>query len=109
MPVNERETLADLAVVLSIPVSLFVAMRLGCINHVLLTVEAIINDGLKLEAWIANCIDSDMAALEANIASLQHRIQAPLLCVVPNLGNIKLAAARVEASQRYLDLDALLN
>lgn len=109
VPVNERETLADLAIALSLPVILVVGMRLGCINHALLTAEAITRDGLKLEAWVANCIDPNMAELEANIASLQGRIQAPMLGVVPNLGHIKLASARVEASQKYLDLDALLN
>jgi dethiobiotin synthetase len=91
VPVNERETLADLAIALGIPVVLVVGMRLGCINHTLLTVEAITRDGLTLAGWVANCIDPQMAELDANIMTLQHRIQAPMLGVVPNLANIEKA------------------
>ena len=109
VPVNERETLADLAVALAIPVVLVVGMRFGCINHTLLTVEAISRDGLKLAGWVANCIDPEMAELDANIMTLQHRIQAPMLGVVPNLGSIEKASARMAACQTYLDLEMLLN
>ena len=109
VPVNERETLADLAVALAIPVVLVVGMRFGCINHTLLTVEAISRDGLKLAGWVANCIDPEMAELDANIMTLQHRIQAPMLGVVPNLASIEKASARMAACQTYLDLEMLLN
>ena len=109
VPVNERETLADLAIALGIPVVLVVGMRLGCINHTLLTVEAITRDGLTLAGWVANCIDPQMAELDANIMTLQHRIQAPMLGVVPNLANIEKASARMAACQTYLDLEMLLN
>ena len=108
VPVNERETLADLAIALAIPVVLVVGMRLGCINHALLTAEAITGDGLELAGWVANCIDPEMAELEANITTLQHRIQAPMLGLVPHLSNMNEASERVEACQTYLDLDALL-
>lgn len=109
VPVNERETLADLAIGLSLPVVLVVGIRLGCINHAILTAEAIHRDGLELAAWVANCIDPEMAELDANIATLQHRLHAPMLGIVPNLVHIKQAAKRVEACQAYLDLDILLN
>jgi dethiobiotin synthetase len=108
VPINERETLADLAIDLSIPVILVVGMRLGCINHALLTVEAIARDGLELAGWVANCIDPQMAELAANVATLQHRIQAPMLGLVPHLSDINEASERVEACQTFLDLDALL-
>jgi len=108
VPVNERETLADLAIALSMPVVLVVGMRLGCINHAMLTVEAISRDGLELAGWVANCIDPQMMELEANIATLQHRIQAPMLGLVPHLSDMNEASERVEACQTYLDLDALL-
>ena len=108
VPINERETLADLAIDLSIPVILVVGMRLGCINHALLTVEAIARDGLELAGWVANCIDPQMAELAANVDTLQHRVQAPMLGLVPNLSDINEASERVEACQTFLDLDALL-
>ncbi|MFQ3310214.1 dethiobiotin synthase [Candidatus Njordibacter sp. Uisw_039] len=108
VPVNERETLADLAIALSIPVVLVVGMRLGCINHTLLTVEAITRDGLELAGWVANCIDPQMDELDANVTTLQHRIQAPMLGLVPNFSEINVASQRVEACQAYLDLETLL-
>jgi dethiobiotin synthetase len=58
-------------------------MRLGCLNHALLTAEAIIRDGLRLAGWVANTIDPTMAALEENIQTLKQIIPAPCLGVLP--------------------------
>jgi dethiobiotin synthetase len=82
VPVNSHQTLADLAVQLNIPIILVVGMRLGCINHALLTVEAIQSRGLHLAGWVANQVDPEMADFEANLESLQARIEAPCLSVV---------------------------
>jgi dethiobiotin synthetase len=83
VPLDDHYDTADLAVDLGLPVILVVGMRLGCINHALLTVEAIRARGLRLAGWIANCITADMPRLDENIAALQQRISAPLLGVVP--------------------------
>lgn len=88
VPLNPQETLADVAKILRLPVILVVGVRLGCINHALLTVEAIRNDGLQLAGWVANCIDADMPVLHENIHSLAARIPAPCLGVVPWLDNV---------------------
>lgn len=82
VPVNASQTLADLAVKLSLPVILVVGMRLGCINHALLTVEAIKTRGLVLAGWVANQLEPDMPMFAENLASLQQRIDAPCLSVV---------------------------
>lgn len=82
VPINQTQTLADLAVALKLPIILVVGMRLGCINHALLTVEAIEKRGLHLTGWIANQIDPDMAEFEDNLESLRSRIRAPLLEVM---------------------------
>lgn len=82
VPLNATQTLADLAVKLNVPIILVVGMRLGCINHALLTVEAIQSRGLKLAGWIANQVDPEMAMFEANLESLQQRINAPCSSVV---------------------------
>jgi dethiobiotin synthetase len=108
VPINERETLADLAMGLSIPVVLVVGMRLGCINHALLSAQAINSDGLKLAGWVANCIDPEMPELEANIATLKQRLNAPLLGVVPNVADVSGAKAQAKACGSYLDLVPLL-
>ncbi len=83
VPLNDSETLADLARALAAPVVLVVGLRLGCLNHALLTAAAIRADGLRLAGWVANAIDPDMACRDENIATLQARLGAPLLGVVP--------------------------
>jgi dethiobiotin synthetase len=81
VPLNANETAADMALRLNLPVILVVGMRLGCLNHALLTAEAIQQRGLRLAGWIANRIDPAMPAFDANLASLQARISAPLWAV----------------------------
>lgn len=83
VPLNERESFADLAERLALPVVLVVGMRLGCLNHALLTVEAVRRRGLELAGWVANQIDPAMARLEENVASLEQRLDSPLLARVP--------------------------
>ncbi len=78
-PLNETETMADLAAVLNIPIILVVGMKLGCINHSLLTVEAIESRNLHLHGWVANQIEPNMPRLEENEASLTARIKQPKL------------------------------
>lgn len=82
VPINATETLADLTRMLNIPIILVVGMRLGCINHALLTVEVINARGLTLAGWVANQIDPDMPMFDENLSSLQQRIAAPCLSVV---------------------------
>jgi len=83
VPFNETQDSADLAQEMGLPVILVVGMRLGCLNHALLTGEAIAARGLALAGWVANVVDEDMAALQENIDTLRQRIAAPLLGVVP--------------------------
>lgn len=84
VPLNDAETLADFARELQLPVILVVGLRLGCINHALLTAEAILRDGVPLAGWVANCIDPQMEAREENIQALRTRLPAPLLGVMPH-------------------------
>jgi dethiobiotin synthetase len=85
VPLNDRETVADLALVLQLPIVLVVGMRLGCLNHALLTAQAIEATGLQLAGWVANVIEPDMPALTENLATLRARLPAPLLDVIPYL------------------------
>jgi dethiobiotin synthetase len=82
VPLNDTQDSADLAIELGLPVILVVGMRLGCLNHALLTLRAITDCGLNCAGWVANVVDADMAALDDNIQALQQRIKAPLLTVV---------------------------
>lgn len=83
VPLSEDETLADLAKAMAAPVLLVVGLRLGCLNHALLTAEAIRADGLHLAGWVANAVDPHMDCRDENIATLTRRLDAPLLGVVP--------------------------
>lgn len=83
VPLNERETMADLVRELQLPVILVVGLRLGCLNHALLTARAIAQEGLPLAGWVANIIDPDMSEPAANIQTLQQRLSAPCLGVIP--------------------------
>lgn len=85
VPINPRETLADVAVQLQVGIILVVGMRLGCINHALLTAEAIRRDGLQLAAWVANQPGPRMARHEENLETLRQMLPAPLLGDVPFL------------------------
>ena len=99
LPLNPRETLADVVTELKTPVILVVGMKLGCMNHALLTCEAIVRDGLKVAGWIANGIDPNMEAYEENIDSLKALIRAPCLGEVPYMEELT-----VEAVAEHLSL-----
>ena len=83
VPLGEDGDSADLAVMLGLPIILVVGMRLGCINHALLTAEAISARQLRIAGWVANRVDPNMARFDENLATLNALIKAPLLGVVP--------------------------
>ena len=85
VPLNARELLSQLPKLLGLRVIMVVGMRLGCINHALLTAEAIARDGLTLAGWIANAVDPDMACRDDNIATIKSYLRAPCLGEVPFL------------------------
>ncbi len=83
IPLNEKQDGGHLARELALPIIVVVGMRLGCINHALLTQRVIEGCGLICAGWVANVTDAEMLALNENIEALQQRIAAPLLGVVP--------------------------
>lgn len=91
VPLNDFQTIADLAKRLQLPVILVVGMQLGCISHTLLTVESIRAAKLPLAGWVANQIDPHMERIEENIATLEQRIDAPLLGQIPYLAQFEAA------------------
>ncbi len=113
VPISNTGFLSDFAIALNLPVILVVGVKLGCINHALLTVEAIRNDGLELAGWVAveairndglelagwvaNVIDPDCARLSENLEFLHQHIAAPCLAEVPYL-----ASASAENIAEYL-------
>jgi dethiobiotin synthetase len=82
VPLGADADTAQLAARLALPVVLVVGMRLGCLNHALLTADAIAARGLTLAGWIANHVDPGMDAAEENARSLERLINAPLIARV---------------------------
>jgi dethiobiotin synthetase len=103
VPLAGPASLSDLPIALGLPVILVVGVRLGCINHALLTAEAILRDGLALAGWVANVVDPATSRLEENLATLAERLPAPCLGRVPHL-----AEATPAAVAEHLDLSPLL-
>ena len=107
VPLNATETMADFCVELGFPVIVVIGMKLGCLNHALLTVRAVQDSGLNVAGWVANCIEPEMAACEENLQSLRDRLSAPLLGVIPYLGATIAADKAADRAAKCLRLDLL--
>lgn len=102
VPLDDHRDVAALARCLNLPVVLVVGVRLGCINHAVLTAQAIEADGLWLAGWVANCLQPQEGLLEEQIAALRSRLPGPLLGRVPHL-------AGGESARNFLDVSALMS
>jgi dethiobiotin synthetase len=105
VPLDERRSMADLVAALELPVILVVGLRLGCLNHALLTAEAIARCGIRLAGWVANGIDPGFAYRAENVAYLERHLAAPLLGVIPCHEQLLPEAAVLAA---HLSVTALL-
>lgn len=83
LPLNNNTYLADWVLHHQLPVLLVVGMKLGCLNHALLTARELQRSGATVLGWVANCVDPDMLLLQDNIADLQQRLPWPCLGVLP--------------------------
>ncbi len=87
VPLSDTEDGGNLAHRLRLPLVLVVGLKLGCLNHALLTQEAIASRGLPLAGWIASCVDPDMLRVDDNIASLRARMRASCLGIIPHMSD----------------------
>lgn len=83
LPIGSQRFLSDVVQSLALDVVLVVGMRLGCLNHALLTAEAILADGLRIRGWIANRLSDDMPYYQENLATLKEAMPAPFLAEIP--------------------------
>lgn len=102
LPLGDGRYLSEVVQKLELPVILVVGMKLGCLNHALLTQEAILADGLKIFGWVANCVDPNMSMFAENLASLKEMMSAPFLGCVPFLD-----APSAENAADHLDTSPL--
>lgn len=98
VPLTEHWDTADLAVDLGLPVILVVGLRLGCINHALLTAEGLRARGLRLAAWVANTVDARQPHVTDNLQALQLGLKAPCLGHIPRLSDPLAAPACLDIS-----------
>ncbi|MCH1930520.1 dethiobiotin synthase [Shewanella sp. A25] len=103
LPLGEGRFLSEMVQQLNLPVILVVGMKLGCLNHALLTQEALISDGLTIAGWVANCVDPNMSVFDENLATLKEEMRAPFLGCIPHL-----AEATGKNAAQYLELSSLL-
>jgi dethiobiotin synthetase len=101
-PLSDAAGMQELALAINIPVLLVVGLRLGCLNHALLSARAVESSGLPLCGWVANRIDSTFAYWEENVETLKGRLPAPLLGIVEHQATLS-----VDAAARGLDVAAL--
>ena len=80
--------MAEIPKQLNAEIILVVGVRLGCINHALLTAQAIRSDGLKIAGWVANTMDTNMLRLQENIDTLKKTFPEPCLGTIPRLSDI---------------------
>jgi dethiobiotin synthetase len=83
-PISDDSTMADVAKALRLPVVLVVGLRLGCLNHALLTAQSVAASGLELVAWIGSHLDPSFARPQENIATLEQRLRLPAAAIVPH-------------------------
>jgi dethiobiotin synthetase len=103
VPLNPRETMAHIPKQLGTPVVMGVGVKLGCINHALLTAESIARDGLRVAGWVASQIDPEMPHYSDNVATIAGMLRAPLIAEIPYL-----TEPSPENVAKYIDIDALL-
>lgn len=104
VPISNTEFLSDFAITLQLPVILVVGVKLGCINHALLTAQAIRDDGLELAGWVANVVDPNCARLAENLATLRQHMPAPCLAEVPHLAIVSAEHVAEQLAQAYQSL-----
>lgn len=102
VPLSGKASLSDVAIALGLPVILVVGVRLGCINHALLSAQAILADGLPLAGWVANVVDRQTACIDEVLSTLEGRLPVPCLGRVPWLD-----AATPAAVAGYIRFEAL--
>jgi len=102
VPLGRRCCASDIPLRLGLPVVLVVGLRLGCLNHALLTVDAMQRRGLSFAGWIANRIDPQMSRRAQNLDALRERLAAPLLGVLPHARD-----PRPKRLSRTLDINTL--
>ena len=101
-PISERQSLADLAIALACPVILVVGLKLGCLNHARLTVEAIHKSGCRFAGWIGSEIDPHFAARAENLTTLASLIGREPIAILPHAKDSSADALQMREAIQHL-------
>jgi len=105
VPIDGRQTMADVAVEMNLPVIMVVGVRLGCINHALLTYESIKASGLEFKGWVANIIDPNVSMVPEILDAIQIKMHEPLLGLIPPMKNVDASQVSQCLAKDLVDLD----
>jgi len=105
VPINQTETMADVAISLSLPVILVVGMKLGCLNHAILTVENMQHNAVNIAGWIANSITPDFVEQQANIDTLQSMLTIPFLGAIPYVNPVRPRIIAKQINKSLISID----
>ncbi len=104
-PISCHTTVADLAEILGLPVILVVGLRLGCLNHALLTAQALRQSGIPIAGWIANHVDNAFSSADKNISTLKHYLND-----IPFLGSVPFQSNQSDhCSMHHINKKSLIN
>ncbi len=106
LPISPTSYLADIVAQQQWPVLLVVGMKLGCLNHTMLTYRELERAGVPLIGWVANQIDADMLKFEENLADLTARLPIPLLSVLPHQAQGATAEQSLQLAQAFISANA---
>ena len=101
-PLNDTESIADLARALAFPVLMVVGLRLGCLNHAQLTWNAIAASGCRRAGWVANRVDPTMVAADANLQTLSERLGEAPLATIPHAASPAARRAALDSAASRL-------
>jgi len=102
VPLNGTESMADLAAALALPVIIVVSVKLGCLNHAILTYESLLKNEIPLAGWVANIVDLDVSHIPEQIDTLRRTLYGPLLGIIPPMPRIRIAQVAEHLDVHFL-------
>ena len=102
IPINNKTILAEIICELQIPIITVVGIKLGCLNHAILTTQMINNMQSPFIGWIANCLNTETAEISQNIQTLKSHIDAPCLDIIPYSKNHTVTQINISTIKNFL-------
>jgi len=102
VPINATESMADIAAVLALPVIIVVSVKVGCLNHAILTYESLLKSETPFAGWVANIVELDVSHIPEQIDTLRRTLYGPLLGIIPPMPRINLTQVAEHLDVHFL-------